>query len=177
MKQNEKFQSLAGYHAGRSVWDKPSRFPRGFVCFRTMKKSIKPQNETSLEAVVTARAKREAQRHGVALSTYVSHLAAKADRMPVTVQVKMADIGRINSLIGGGRIHEWIEGVVADVLECEMEELEENRVTIDLEPKTAEKLRKAAEFEELSVEEYLMDGLKRDLDLSQDLMAANGGAR
>jgi len=29
----------------------------------------------------------------------------------------------------------------------------------------------------MSVEEYLLDGLKRDLDLSQDLMAAEGGAR
>lgn len=50
-------------------------------------------------------------------------------------------------------------------------------VTLDLDPKTAAKLRAAAKFEEMSVEQYLMDGLKRDLALSKDLMAAEGGAR
>jgi hypothetical protein len=90
-----------------------------------MKKSVKTQNETTLDAVVSARAKREARRHGIELSTYVAHLAAKADRMPVTVQIRMADIGKINSLVGGGRIHQWIEGVVADVLECKLGEAEE----------------------------------------------------
>ena len=87
-------------------------------------KSAKKQNETTLEAVVTAQAKREAQRHGVALSTYISHLAAKADRMPVTVQIKMSDIGRINSLIGGGRIHEWIENIIPEVLDGEKSDRE-----------------------------------------------------
>jgi len=135
-----------------------------------MTKTGKTQKETTLEAVVTAHAKREAKRHGVELSTYVAHLAAKSDRMPVTIRVRMDDIGRINASIGGGRIHEWVEDVVAGVLDG-------NRITLDLEPKTAAKLRKAAEFEEMSVEEYLLDGLKRDLDLSKDLMAAEGGAR
>jgi hypothetical protein len=88
-------------------------------------KSAEKQNETTLEAAVSARAKREARRHGIELSTYVAHLAAKADRMPVTVQIKMADIGKINFLIGGGRIHQWIEGVVADALECKLGEAEE----------------------------------------------------
>lgn len=89
-----------------------------------MRKSIKPQNET-LDAVVTAQAKRQAQRLGVELSTYVAHLAAKSDRMPVTVQVKMSDIGRINSLIGGGRIHEWVENIIPEVLDSEVGESEE----------------------------------------------------
>lgn len=86
---------------------------REALLFQKMNKTIKPQNGT-LDAVMTAQAKREAQRHGV---------------------------------------------------------LNGNRVTLDLEPKTAAALRAAAEFEEMSVEEYLMDGLKRDLDLSADLMA------
>lgn len=93
--------------------------------FLHMKKSAEEQNETTLEAVVSARAKREAQRHGVPLSTYVGHLAAKADRLPVTVQVRMSDIGRINSLIGGGRIHEWVENIIPEVLDSELGESEE----------------------------------------------------
>jgi hypothetical protein len=32
-------------------------------------------------------------------------------------------------------------------------------------------LREAAEFEEVSVEEYLLDGLKRDLALSEDIQS------
>ena len=44
--------------------------------------------------------------------------------MPVTINVPMADIKRINSFIGGGRVHEWIEGVVRDVVELEAEDRE-----------------------------------------------------
>jgi hypothetical protein len=89
-----------------------------------MKKSAKNLNET-LDAVVTAQAKRQAQRLGVELSTYVAHLAAKADRMPVTVRLKIVDIGRINSLIGGGRVHEWVENIIPEVLDGELGESEE----------------------------------------------------
>lgn len=141
-----------------------------------MKKSIKPQNET-LDAVVTAQAKRQAQGLGVELSTYIGRLAAKADSLPVTINVRLDDIQRINSRIGGGRVHEWVAGVVVGALDCADGVLNGNRITLDLEPEIAADLREAAEFEEMSVEEYLLDGLKRDLDLSQDLMAAEGGAR
>lgn len=82
-----------------------------------MTKTVKTQKETTLEAATTAHAKREARRHGVELSTYVAHLAAKSDRMPVTVQLKMVDIARINSLIGGGRVHEWLENIIPEVLD------------------------------------------------------------
>jgi hypothetical protein len=141
-----------------------------------MRKTIKPQNET-LDAVVTAQAKRQAQRLGVELSTYVGRLAAKADSLPVTINVRLDDIQRINARIGGGRVHDWVAEVVVGALDGADEVLNGNRITLDLEPEMAADLREAAEFEEMSVEEYLLDGLKRDLDLSQDLMAAEGGAR
>ena len=90
-----------------------------------MTKTAKTQKETTLEAATTAHAKREARRHGVELSTYVAHLAAKSDRMPVTVHLKMVDIARINSLVGGGRVHQWLEGVIADLLNGNGEEVAE----------------------------------------------------
>ena len=88
-----------------------------------MKKSAKTQNETALEAVVTAHAKREAKRLGVELSTYVATIAAKADRLSMAIDVRMDDIARIGKIAPGGRVREWIEGVVVDCLECEAEEL------------------------------------------------------
>jgi len=136
-----------------------------------MKKSINPQNET-LDAVVTAQAKRQAQRLGVELSTYVGRLAAKADTLPVTINVRMEDIRRINSRIGGGRVHEWVAGVVVGALDGADGVLNGNRITLDLEPEMAAELREAAEFEEMSVEEYLLDGIARDLALSKDIQAA-----
>ena len=137
-----------------------------------MKKSVKTQNETTLDAVVTAQAKREAQRLGVELSTYVGRLAAKADSLPVTINVRMEDIRRINSRIGGGRVHEWVAGVVVGALDGADGVLNGNRITLDLEPEMAAELREAAEFEEMSVEEYLLDGIARDLALSKDIQAA-----
>ena len=134
--------------------------------FLHMKKSVKTQNETTLDAVVTAQAKREAQRLGVELSTYVGRLAAKADSLPVTINVRMEDIRRINSRIGGGRVHEWVAGVVVGALDGADGVLNGNRITLDLEPEMA------AEFEEMSVEEYLLDGIARDLALSKDIQAA-----
>jgi len=121
---------------------------------------------------VTAQAKREAQRLGVELSTYVGRLAAKADSLPVTINVRMEDIRRINSRIGGGRVHEWVAGVVVGALDGADGVLNGNRITLDLEPEMAAELREAAEFEEMSVEEYLLDGLARDLALSRDIKAA-----
>ena len=135
-----------------------------------MKKSINPQNET-LDAVVTAQAKRQAQRLGVELSTYVGRLAAKADSLPVTINVRMDDIQRINSRIGGGRVHEWVAGVVVGALDGADGVLNGNRITLDLEPEMAADLREAAAFEEVSIEEYLLDGLRRDLALSEDIQA------
>ena len=136
-----------------------------------MRKSIKPQNET-LDAVVTAQAKRQAQRLGVELSTYVGRLAAKADTLPVTINVRMDDIQRINSRIGCGRVHEWVAGVVVGALDGADGVLNGNRITLDLEPEMAADLREAAAFEEVSIEEYLLDGLARDLALSRDIKAA-----
>ena len=130
-----------------------------------MKKSAKTQNETTLDAVVSARAKREARRLGVELSVYIANLATKSDTLPVTARIRMEDIGRINARVGGGRVHQWVEDVVAGALNG-------NRITLDLEPETAAELREAAEFEEMSVEEYLLDGLARDLALSRDIKAA-----
>jgi len=135
-----------------------------------MRKSIKPQNET-LDAVVTAQAKRQAQRLGIELSTYVQRLAAKADSLPVTINVRMDDIQRINSRIGGGRVHEWVAGVVVGALDGADGVLNGNRITLDLEPEMAADLREAAAFEEVSIEEYLLDGLRRDLALSEDIQA------
>ena len=90
-----------------------------------MKKLAKTQNETALEAALTAHAKREAKRLGVELSTYVATLAAKTDRMSMSINVRMDDIARIGKIAPGGRVREWIEGVVLDVLECEEGEAEE----------------------------------------------------
>ena len=121
MKHKEKDQSPVGYPSGRSEGDKRPCFPRGFVV-STMKKTTrtKPQNdEPTLEAVTTGRARREAQRIGVPLSTYVATLAAKADTMPVMVMLKINDIHRISRIAKGGRVREWIEGIVTDRLECE----------------------------------------------------------
>lgn len=136
-----------------------------------MRKSIKPQNGTTLEALVTGDAKRQAESLGIPLAAFIGNLAADADTLPVTIRVRMGDIGRINSRVGGGRIHEWIEGVVDDALNGAGEDLGGNRIVLDLPAKTAAALREAAEFEEMSVSEYLLDGLNRDLDLSTDLMA------
>ena len=129
-----------------------------------------PQNET-LDAVVTAQAKRQAQRLGIELATYVGRLAAKADSLPVTINVRMDDIQRINSRIGGGRVHEWVAGVVVGALDGADGVLNGNRITLDLEPEMAADLREAAAFEEVSIEEYLLDGLRRDLALSEDIQA------
>lgn len=88
-----------------------------------MKKSVKTQNETTLESVVTARAKQEANRLGVALPSYIASIATKADRLPVTIEVRVDDIALISKIAKGRRVAEWIEGVVVDCLECESEEL------------------------------------------------------
>jgi len=93
--------------------------------FLNMKKTSPTQNETPLEAVVTAYAKREAKRLGIELSTYVATIAAKADRLPMSIQVRMDDIAKIGKIAPGGKVREWIEGVVEDCLECELEEAEE----------------------------------------------------
>lgn len=84
-----------------------------------MKKSVKTQNETTLESVVTARAKQEANRLGVALPSYIASIATKADRLPMTIEVRVDDIVRISKIAKGGRVREWVESVVVDVLECE----------------------------------------------------------
>ena len=141
-----------------------------------MKKSIKPQNQT-LEAVVTADAKRQAEALRIPLSSYISHLAAKADELPVTIRVPMADIQRINMIVRDGRIAEWVEEIVADALKGDGRDSSGSRITLDLPAKTAAKLRKAAEFEEMSVVDYVKDGIRRDLDLTNELMATEGGAR
>jgi len=126
MKQKEKDQSPVGYPSGRSEGDKRPCFPRGFVVSKMKTTQTKPQNEKpTLEAVTTGRARREAQRLGVPLSTFIATLAAKADTMPVTVMVKMDDIHRISRIAKGGRVREWIEGIVVDVLECEEGEAED----------------------------------------------------
>ena len=88
-----------------------------------MKKSIKPQNQT-LETLVTGDAKRQAESLGIPLAAFIGNLAAKADTLPVTIRVGMGDIGRINSLIGGGRIHEWIENIIPEVLDGEKSDRE-----------------------------------------------------
>jgi hypothetical protein len=136
----------------------------GFFYQKMKSTKSTPRNET-LDAVVTAQAKREARRLGVELSVYIANLAAKADTLPVTARIRMEDIGRINARVGGGRVHQWVEDVVAGALNG-------NRVTLDLEPEMAAELREAAEFEGMSVSEYLMDGLTRDLALSKDIQAA-----
>lgn len=141
---------------------------------KTTRRNI-TQNAT-LEALVTPEARRQAESLGVPLESFISAIASKSSTMPVTLRFTAQDIRRLNNIVDGGRIHEWCESTLLDVLECEEGELQEklgNRITLDLSADTAARLRAAAEFEEMSVEEYLMDGLGRDLDLSGDLMDAS----
>jgi hypothetical protein len=168
MKQNEKDQSPARYLSGRSDGDKPLRFSQGFVVSK-MNKTIAPQ---PLKTLVTPAAKQQAESLGIELSSFIMHMAAKADTMPVTIRIPMADFKKINSAVRGGRIHEWCTDVITDAINGAGEDLVGNRIVLDLPAKTAAKLREAAEFEEVSVSEYLLDGLKRDLALSKELMAA-----
>jgi hypothetical protein len=133
-----------------------------------MRKTIKPQ---PLKNLVTPTAKQQAESLGIELTSFIMHMAAKAESMPVTIRIPMEDFKKINSIARGGRIHEWCTDAVTDAINGAGEDLVGNRIVLDLPAKTAAKLRKAAEFEEMSVAEYLIDGLKRDLDLSADLMA------
>ena len=125
MKQSEKDQSPVGYPSGRSEGDKRPCFPRGFVVskMKSPNQTSRKNDEPTLEALTTARARREAQRLGVPLSAFVAHLAAKADRMPVTVMIKIDDIHQINRIAEGRGARAWIEGLVDDVLEGETDNL------------------------------------------------------
>jgi len=143
-----------------------NRLEAGF--FYIMKKAIKPQ---PLKNLVTTEAKQQAESLGIELTSFIMHMAAKAESMPVTIRIPMEDFKKINSVARGGRIHEWCTDVITDAINGAGEDLGGNRIVLDLPAKTAAALREAAEFEEMSVSEYLLDGLNRDLDLSTDLMA------
>jgi hypothetical protein len=127
MKHKEKDQSPVGYPSGRSEGDKRPCFPRGFVVskMKNPNQTARKNDEPTLEALTTTRAKREAQRLGVPLSVFVAHLAAKADRMPVTVSVKIDDIQRISRIARGDQVREWIEGIIEDCLDGEKGEAED----------------------------------------------------
>lgn len=132
-----------------------------------MKKSTRTQNTPALENLVTDEAKRQAQSLGVTLESFIGGIAMKGETMPVAIRIRMDDIRRINAVVRGGRIAEWIEGVVVDALNGQESG---NRISLDLDSKMAARLRKAAEFEEVSVVAYLLDGLKRDLRLTEESM-------
>jgi hypothetical protein len=127
MKHKEKDQSPVGYPSGRSEGDKRPCFPRGFVVSKMKKpnQTSRKKDEPTLEALTNARARREAKRLGVSLPAFVAHLATKAESLPVTVSVKIDHIQRITRIAKGGRVREWIEGIVVDCLECEEGEAED----------------------------------------------------
>jgi len=125
------------------------------------------QNTPALENLVTDAAKRQAESLGVPLETFIGGIAMKGETMPVAIRIRMDDIRRINAVVRGGRIAEWIEGVVVDALNGQESG---NRISLDLDSKMAARLRRAAEFEEVSVVAYLLDGLKRDLRLTEESM-------
>jgi len=132
-----------------------------------MKKSTRTQNTPALENLVTDEAKRQAQSLGVTLESFIGGIAMKGETMPVAIRIRMDDIRRINAVVRGGRIAEWIEEIVVDALNGQESG---NRISLDLDSKMAARLRRAAEFEEVSVVAYLLDGLKRDLRLTEESM-------
>jgi len=88
-----------------------------------MKKTSPTQNATPLEAVVTAHAKREAKSLGIPLTSYISHLAAKADRLPMTIQVRMEHINLISRIAKNGDVRNWLELCVDDIIQTEIRNL------------------------------------------------------
>jgi hypothetical protein len=83
-----------------------------------MRKS-RNQNTPVLETLVTDEAKRQAESLGVPLESFIGGIAMKGETMPVTIRIRMDDIHRINAVVRGGRIHEWAERALLNVLECE----------------------------------------------------------
>jgi hypothetical protein len=78
----------------------------------------------------------------------------------------------------GESVKDWLLLAVLGALECDEEEADfEARkdgeaIVVKIPKKTAARLEQAAEFEEMSVAEYVKDGIRRDLDLTAEMMAA-----
>lgn len=152
--------------------EKASPFHRDFAAFiRKMKTTTRNTKQASLLQAVTPAAKREAESLGISLAQYVANLAAEFDTRPVTLRFTDTEIRRMNAIVDGGKIHEWLTNLALAALDGAGGVLNGNRITLDLDPKMAADLREAAAFEEMSVAEYLLDGLRRDLALSEDIQA------
>lgn len=135
-----------------------------------MKNSIKREHEALLQALTPA-AKREAESLGISVSQYIANLAAGFDTRPVTLRFTDSEIRRMNQIVDGGRIHEWLTTLALSALDARVVEGDGETIALRVPAKTAKRLKRAAEFEEVSVVDYLLDGLKRDLRLTEESMA------
>ena len=90
------------------------------------------------------------------------------------------EINRIEALAAkrGETPDRWLLLAVIGALDCDEEDMALRTskrgggdIVVKIPKKTATRLERAAAFEEMSVAEYLKDGIRRDLDLADDLMA------
>jgi hypothetical protein len=96
-------------------------------------------------------------------------------KAPLQIEISAKDVRRIEKILRGDETPtSWCMAVLRDVLESEEEDCRMNRkrVSVTLPQKTVARLERAAAFEEMTVPAYLKDGIRRDLDLSDDLMAS-----
>lgn len=75
-------------------------------------------------------------------------------------------------------LEDWLLMAVLAALDCDEEEVDfEARkdgedIVVKIPHKTAARLERAAAFEEMSVAAYVKDGIRRDLALTDEMMAA-----
>ena len=104
----------------------------------------------------------------------------KSEPTGVFLPLTRNEISRLEKVTSrrGESVKDWLLLAVLGALECDEEEADfEARkdgeaIVVKIPKKTAARLERAAEFEEMSVAEYVKDGIRRDLDLTSELMAS-----
>ena len=98
----------------------------------------------------------------------------------VFIPLTRKEITRLEKLTTrrGEAVQDWLLLAVLAALDCDEGEADfEARkdgedIVVKIPKKTAARLERAAEFEEMSVAEYVKDGIRRDLDLTAEMMAS-----
>jgi hypothetical protein len=99
----------------------------------------------------------------------------------ILLPLSRKEISRIETVAAkrGETADRWLLLAILGALECDEEEMtfEASKdgggdIVLKIPKKTAARLERAAALEDLSVAAYVKDGIRRDLDLSEDLMDA-----
>lgn len=98
----------------------------------------------------------------------------------VFVPLSRNEISRLEELVrrGGKSAQDWLLLVALGALECDKEEVAfeprkgTGEMMVKIPKRTAARLERAAAFEEMGVEAYVKDCIQRDLDLTDEIIAA-----